>query len=58
MRGKIVGSGTAPDTTSAQLFFQPHRFEKYNFTALTYCDLCSSVLWGPVKVCEAFLPRR
>lgn len=49
MRGKIVGSGTAPEPTSAQLFFQPHRFEKYNFTALTYCDLCSSVLWGPVK---------
>ena len=28
----------------------PHRFEKYNYPTPAYCDHCSSVLWGPIKV--------
>lgn len=50
MRGKIAGSGNATETNSTHVFFHPHRFEKYNFTALSYCDVCSNVLWNPVKV--------
>lgn len=46
MRGKMVGSET-PVTPS---FSHPHRFEKHNLTTPTYCDLCSNLLWGPVKV--------
>ena len=30
-------------------FSHPHRFERYNYTTPTYCDICNSVLWGPVK---------
>lgn len=50
MRGKIVGSGNPADASSTHVFFHHHRFERYNFTTLSYCDLCSNVLWGPVKV--------
>lgn len=49
MRGKIVSSGNPADVSSTHVFFHPHRFERYNFTTLSYCDLCSNVLWGPVK---------
>ncbi|BES90651.1 Myotubularin protein [Nesidiocoris tenuis] len=45
MKGKMVD--TQP--TVAPIYSHPHRFEKYNFTTPTYCDFCSSVLWGPVK---------
>lgn len=45
MRGKMVGAAEA-----ALVYSHPHRFERYNYTTLTYCDHCSSVLWGPVKV--------
>ncbi|KAK9708693.1 uDENN domain [Popillia japonica] len=44
MRGKMVGAAEA-----ALVYSHPHRFERYNYTTLTYCDHCSSVLWGPVK---------
>ena len=30
-------------------YTHPHRFEKYNYTAPAYCDLCNSVLWGIVR---------
>lgn len=40
------GSAATPQTTYAH----PHRFDRYNFTTPSYCDLCSNVLWGPVKV--------
>ncbi|KAK7870000.1 hypothetical protein R5R35_011968 [Gryllus longicercus] len=44
MRGKLVGAAE-----QAPVYSHPHRFERYNFTTPTYCDLCTSVLWGPVK---------
>ena len=25
------------------------RFERYNYTTPTYCDLCTSILWGIVR---------
>lgn len=38
-------------TESTLMYSHPHRFEKYNYTTIpTYCDFCSNVLWGPVKV--------
>lgn len=57
MRGKIAGSSNTADTTSSHVFYQPHRFEKYNFTTLSNCDVCSTVLWNPVKV-HMVLPRK
>ncbi|RZF38820.1 hypothetical protein LSTR_LSTR000523 [Laodelphax striatellus] len=47
MRGKIVGATEAP--SGAAVYSHPHRFERHNFTTPTYCDLCTNVLWGPVK---------
>ncbi|KAJ8911049.1 hypothetical protein NQ315_004696 [Exocentrus adspersus] len=44
MRGKIVGAAE-----TSLIYSQPHRFERYNCTTPTYCDLCSNLLWGPVK---------
>lgn len=46
MRGKMVD--TQPAVTP--VYSHPHRFERYNFTTPTYCDFCTNVLWGPVKV--------
>ncbi|XP_049836392.1 myotubularin-related protein 13 isoform X2 [Schistocerca gregaria] len=44
MRGKMVGASEA-----AHVYSHPHRFERYNYTTPTYCDMCTNVLWGPVK---------
>ncbi|KAK4886969.1 hypothetical protein RN001_003240 [Aquatica leii] len=44
MRGKMVGAAEA-----SLVYSHPHRFERYNYTTPTYCDLCTNVLWGPVK---------
>lgn len=44
MRGKMVGAAEA-----AHVYSHPHRFDRYNYTTPTYCDLCANVLWGPVK---------
>ncbi|KAG5884190.1 hypothetical protein JTB14_020713 [Gonioctena quinquepunctata] len=44
MRGKMVGAAE-----SSLIYSHPHRFERYNYTTPTYCDLCSNLLWGPVK---------
>lgn len=44
MRGKMVGAAE-----SSLIYSHPHRFERYNCTTPTYCDLCSNLLWGPVK---------
>ncbi|XP_025829760.1 myotubularin-related protein 13 isoform X2 [Agrilus planipennis] len=44
MRGKMVGAAE-----SSLVYSHPHRFDRYNYTTPTYCDLCSNVLWGPVK---------
>jgi len=46
MRGKMVGAAEA----AQHVYSHPHRFERYSYTTPTYCDLCSNVLWGPVKV--------
>ena len=29
-------------------FAQSHHFEKYNYPTTTVCDVCNSMLWGPV----------
>ncbi|XP_018572476.1 myotubularin-related protein 13 isoform X1 [Anoplophora glabripennis] len=44
MRGKIVGAAE-----TSLVYSHPHRFERYNYTTPTYCDLCGNLLWGPVK---------
>jgi len=49
MRGKASNTTTSNTDTNPP-HSHPHRFEKYNFTTPTYCDFCSSLLWGPVKV--------
>ncbi|XP_050441146.1 myotubularin-related protein 13 [Adelges cooleyi] len=46
MRGKV---NNATSSNADMPHSHPHRFEKYNFTTPTYCDFCSSLLWGPVK---------
>jgi hypothetical protein len=68
MRGKLVGaasdsvSGTvAANSTPAgaaapQAYTHPHRFDRYNFTTPSYCDICSNILWGPVKVSKLCAP--
>ncbi|XP_076069162.1 SET domain binding factor isoform X2 [Oratosquilla oratoria] len=45
VRGKTSGGGSE----TPQGYSHPHRFEKYNYTTPSYCDHCSSVLWGPLK---------
>lgn len=42
MQGKMLGD-------IAQMFSQPHRFERHMYTSSTYCDHCSKVLWGLSK---------
>nr|CAD7573991.1 unnamed protein product [Timema californicum] len=50
MRGKMVGAAEA-----AHVYSHPHRFERYNYTTPTYCDHCTNVLWGPVKLANALV---
>lgn len=45
MRGKMVGAAE-----TSLVYSHPHRFDKYNYTTPTYCDYCTNLLWGPVKV--------
>lgn len=55
VRGKMAGgaleaSGGAPGATPTvppQAY--PHRFDRCSYSTPTYCDLCSSILWGLVK---------
>ncbi|XP_023320914.1 myotubularin-related protein 13 isoform X8 [Eurytemora carolleeae] len=48
LKGKMgVSSGNAEGGGAA--YTHPHRFEKFNYTTPTYCDLCNSVLWGIVR---------
>lgn len=50
LRGKMGGVGPTGATPSSEgSYTQPHRFEKYNYTTPTYCDLCNTVLWGIVR---------
>ncbi|XP_066963738.1 myotubularin-related protein 13 [Macrobrachium rosenbergii] len=48
--GKTSGTsaGGGGDTPQG-CYSHPHRFEKYNYTTPSYCDHCSSLLWGPLK---------
>lgn len=55
VRGKMAGGaleasggtpGAAP-TVPPQAY--PHRFDRCSYSTPTYCDLCSSILWGLVK---------
>jgi myotubularin-related protein 5/13 len=43
-----VGAGNAINDGSGSSFAQSHRFEKYNYPTTTVCDVCNSMLWGPV----------
>ncbi|CAH2010931.1 unnamed protein product [Acanthoscelides obtectus] len=47
MRGKMAGAAAAESSTL--VYSHPHRFDRYNYTTPTYCDLCANLLWGPVK---------
>jgi len=55
LRGKMGGGPTGQASQSGEgggaggSYTQPHRFEKYNYTTPTYCDLCNTVLWGIVR---------
>ncbi|KAI5733488.1 hypothetical protein M8J76_012488 [Diaphorina citri] len=58
MRGKLTNSGVPSSTNEnagnstappPHVYSHPHRFERHNFTTPTYCDLCTNLLWGPVK---------
>ena len=61
LRGKSgpgVGGGEVGPGAS---YSHPHRWEKYNYTTPTYCDLCNSVLWGIVRTgyrCQVSLQSR
>jgi len=50
LRGKMGPSGAGEGGGGGGgSYTHPHRFEKYNYTTPTYCDLCNSVLWGIVR---------
>ena len=49
MRGKNGIGGGGVGEGGGGSYTHPHRFEKYNYTAPAYCDLCNSVLWGIVR---------
>jgi len=50
LRGKMgPGGGRESESGGGGSYTHPHRFEKYNYTTPTYCDLCNSVLWGIVR---------
>lgn len=50
IRGKTSSSAGGGGDTPQGCYSHPHRFEKYNYTTPSYCDHCSSLLWGPLKV--------
>ena len=52
IRAKALGTAAASEAPQG-CYSHPHRFEKYNYTTPSYCDHCSSVLWGPLKVRDA-----
>ena len=46
LRGKMgVTGGGGPEGGGGAAYSIPHRFEKYNYTTPTYCDMCSHVLF-------------
>ncbi|RXG70948.1 Myotubularin-related protein 5 [Armadillidium vulgare] len=49
IRAKAAGNSGQGGDTPPSIYSHPHRFEKYNYTTPSYCDHCSSVLWGPLK---------
>jgi len=49
LRGKMGPGGRESESGGGGSYTHPHRFEKYNYTTPTYCDLCNSVLWGIVR---------
>lgn len=47
---KSIGANTsATAATEAKSQAQTHRLEKHNFSTPTYCEVCNSLLWGPVR---------
>ncbi|KAL1427201.1 hypothetical protein MTO96_017698 [Rhipicephalus appendiculatus] len=55
VRGKMAGGaleatgGTPGATPAVPPQAYPHRFDRCSYSTPTYCDLCSSILWGLVK---------
>ncbi len=59
LRGRMGGGGGGASTSAAtaasgaadgsSAYGQSHRFEKYNYSTPTSCDVCNSLLWGPVR---------
>jgi len=55
LKGKYPGSserGAGPGVGMegvTQVYSNPHRFEKHNYSTPTSCDYCSHILWGIVK---------
>ncbi len=54
--GSVSSSSAAANVSSATggdgaggAFGRSHRFEKYNYSTPTSCDVCGSLLWGPVR---------
>jgi len=49
LRGKMGGAGGSSEQGGGASYTHQHRFEKYNYTTPTNCDLCNKVLWGIVR---------
>jgi len=50
MKGKVgAGGASGPSSAEAGSSSKTHRLEKYNFPTPTSCDVCSALLWGPVR---------
>ncbi|KAH8025009.1 hypothetical protein HPB51_002423 [Rhipicephalus microplus] len=55
VRGKMAGGaleatgGTPGAAPAVPPQAYPHRFDRCSYSTPTYCDLCSSILWGLVK---------
>ncbi|CAN7999101.1 unnamed protein product [Ixodes hexagonus] len=47
--GALEGGGATSGACAPPPQVYPHRFDRYNYTTPTYCDFCSSILWGLVK---------
>ena len=53
LKGKIGHNASSSSVQNAanpgESYGHSHRFEKYNFSTPTYCEVCNSLLWGPVR---------
>ncbi len=54
LKGKIGAAGTAGGAGGSAgapgiNYAHSHRFERYHYSTPTSCEVCSSLLWGPVR---------